>query len=143
MSMSARSISAAARCAGSLPTVGPRAVPEPVSTSAAATARADDEGVNRGEARQRTERVGQDAAGLVDGNILQDLQAALQHAVAHRADDDIADAPVIDARNLLRRYGGHGRVLPLVRVSEAESRAGEKVWPRRRGQGFPAAVWDL
>jgi hypothetical protein len=62
--------------------------------------------IHGGSAR-RPERCRQDAGGFIDGDVAQDLHRPIEKAVADGGDDNVADATVIDAGNLLPRNVDH------------------------------------
>ena len=104
--MSAGSTPAAARLASSLPAVGRRIVAGSRLHQGEAAGRVDQEGID-GRAARRAEIVGQDLAGLVRLDVAQDIDGAVEEAVAESGDDDVADAAVIDAGDLLLRNLDH------------------------------------
>ena len=95
-----------------------------------AAGRIDQEGVDGGAAR-RPEGVGQDLAGLVVVDVAQHLQRAVEEAVADGGDDDVADAAVVDAGDLLLRDVDHALSSRTARL--ALSRRRRTRWPAWRG----------
>ena len=70
--------------------------------------RVDQERVDR-RAPGRPEVVGQDLAGFVRRDVAQDIDGAVEEAIADCGDDDVSNAVVIDAGYLLLRNLDHGR----------------------------------
>ena len=53
------------------------------------------------------EELGQDAGGFIHGNVPQNLHRPIEKAIADGGDDDVANAAVIDAGDLLLRNVDH------------------------------------